>query len=147
MSITMLRGVLKRAAGLFEASGAKAQSRDIDAVEKLLADSGDATVDEFVERTLAARNPPKPAELSPVDVVNKLNEVGTDRAKFEQLVAQLKPPAFGKDKALMAASLFTGARPTAWKTKPQALEAIRQKFEERVYLAGKAALNEGVTPW
>ena len=147
MSINQLRSVLKRAAGLFEASGAKAQAGDLEAVEQLLADSGDKSVDEFVEQTLAARNAPKFSELAPTDIVAKLNEIGTDRARFDQLLAQMKTAGVNKAKATGTASLFTGARATAWKSKPQALEAIRQKFEERVYLAAKAKQNENVTPW
>lgn len=146
-SISQFRSVLQRAASLFEASGAKTQADDIKAVEQLLADSGDTTVDEFVHRTQAARNAPKAAELPPAEIVAMLNDIGTDRAKFDQLFAQLKLPAFNKARAMTTAALFTGARTNAWKSKPQALEAIRQKFEERVYLASKAALNENVSPW
>lgn len=146
-SISHLRRVLQRAVSLFEASGAKAQAGDIKAVENLLAETGDTTVDEFVDRTMTALNAPKAAELPPAEIVAKLNEIGTDRAKFDNLFAQLKLSAFNKSKATATAALFTGARATAWKSKPQALEAIRQKFEERVYLASKAALNENVTPW
>lgn len=147
MSLLSLRNVLKRAAGLFEAGGAKEPAADLHAVEKLLADSGDVTVDEFVERTRDAIRAPKPSDMAPLEIVMRLNEIGVDRGRFEQFFAELKVPAFNKEMAKTTASLFTGARPTAWKSKPQALDAIRKKFEERVYLAGKAELNRNVTPW
>lgn len=147
MSMDQLRGVLKRAAALFDAGGARTQATNLEAVERLLADSGDQSVDDFVDRTVAAMNAPKPADMEPAQIVAALNEIGTDRNRFNQLVAQLKVPAFNKAKATATASLFTGAKPTAWRSKPQALEAIRQKFEERVYLAAKAAANANVTPW
>lgn len=147
MDIMQLRAALRRAASLFKATGAKAQAQSIEAVERLIGETGDRTVEEFVEKTQNALKEPPLGSLSVLEIVERLAIVGTDQAKFGALYKQMQSRGFDKNKVLEVASRFTGARKTAWSSKPKALQAIKLKFEERVYLASKDAANSRVTPW
>lgn len=147
MSINELRTVLQRAAALFRASGAKSQAQAVDCVERLLADSKDETVVDFVSRTQDALSGPKPEDLTAEELALRLDNLRADKAAFAVLFTSLQRKEFTKSKAIQVASIFTGARPTAWSTKPQALKAIKRKFDDRVYLASKEAMNAKVTPW
>ena len=147
MDMKSLRSVIERAAGLFAASGAKSQAEAADSVAKLLAQSDDATVDSFVANSKDALAAPPLHALPPDVIVERLNALKTDRAAFTKLYKGLEAKALGKDQARKIAALFTGARETAWPSKPAALKAIKQKFDDRVFLANKAKQDENVTPW
>ena len=147
MDTTELRAVLKRAAALFRSAGAKRETKSIEAVESLIEASGDRTVEEFVEKTQAALSEPPLASLSIPEIVERLAAAGTDRSKFNALYKQIQGRDFDKEKTFNVAARFTGARSTTWKSKPKALQAIKSKFDERVYMASKDAANSRVTPW
>jgi hypothetical protein len=145
MNIADLSRILRRTAAVFRSGGAAAQAETLDAVQDLLQSSGDATVEDFV---LATREALKGLEsTSPEEIVQKLRALGTDQVEFEHLLTQLGEKQISKEKATAVASLYTGARESAYKSKPKALAAIRQKFEDEVYHTSKAKLNERVTPW
>lgn len=145
MDIADLGRILKRTAAVFRSGGAAAQAEALDAVQDLLSSSGDATVEQFVQTTRTALLGIK--ALAPNEIVERLNEIGTDQAEFDVIIGQLRAKDFDKSQAAAVAALYTGARESAFKSKPKALAAIRQKFDERAYLASKAKLNERVTPW
>ncbi len=97
-----------------------------------------------------SKSPAKGAALGKAGmlaIVGKLDAANISRPAFDSVMKDLRARSFGKADAVAVASIFTGARPTAFRTKGAAIEAIRQKFEERVYLAAKAKMNENVTPW
>ena len=77
----------------------------------------------------------------------QLSAIKVDKIQFGKLYAKMQGPNFKKDKAAQVAALYTGARATAFKSKPSALKAIKQKFEDRAILASKEKMNENVTPW
>jgi len=147
MDITELRGVLKRAATLFGASGAKAQASALNDVEKLLADSGDATVEQFVERTSAALDRPPLAGQTVEEVLAQLYEVGGKRHEADRLLSELKGKAFTNESLATLASRFTGLPVKSVATKAKAVKAIKNKLDERAYLESKERMNAGVTPW
>ena len=132
---------------MLKAARAKPQAQAVQAVNALLDDARDRSVDEFVDRTAAALNAPKMSDLPPSDVCTMLREAGVDKAQFESIYSALSDRSFSKEKTIEIASLFTGARSTAWSTKPQALKAIKMKFDERVFLDSKSRHNVRVTPW
>ena len=147
MDTTELRAALKRAATLFKAAGAKTHAKSIEAVEHLIDASGDRTVEEFVEETRAALSEPPLASLSVLEIVERLAGAGTDQCKFNFLYKQMQARDFDKEKTVEVAARLTGAKTTTWRSKPKALQAIKSKFEERVYMASKDAANSRVTPW
>lgn len=145
MEIADLSRILKRTAAIFRSGGASQQAETLDAVQKLLESSGDATVEQFVQNTRGALLGIKAA--TPAEIAERLNAIGTDETEFVELLKQLGAKGVDKTKASEVAALYTGAREGAFKSKPKALLAIQQKFDEKVYLASKARLNERVSPW
>ena len=148
MNITQLRETLQRAAALFKSGGATSQAAALEAAERLLADSGDETVEQFVERS---RTPARTsAPTAPVDIdalVQDLYDWRSDPERFAQFYKQMEGRNFDKETAIAVASKFLGLKPKHFKTKPEALRAIKQKFDDRLYLASKSAMNSKVTPW
>jgi hypothetical protein len=147
MKMDAVRSTLARAAALLAASGARPQSDALASVERLLADSGDKTVGEFVERTQTALNLPTVGELPPDVIVRKLDDINVDTGAFAAVMADLRAKNVTKEKAVSVALEYTGALPTRIRTKADALKAIQKKFDERVYLTSKETLNSTVTPW
>ena len=147
MDIAELRAALKKAAAVFRGAGARAQAQSIEAVDSLIRKSGDATLEEFVERTKEALQVKPLAELSAAEVIELLADAGTDAAKFNLIFLQLEARSFSKDKALEIAARFTGGRKSSWSSKSKALQAIKSKFDDRVFQASKDSANSGVTPW
>ena len=147
MSVNQLRGALRRAEEMFSAAGASRQAKALTEVDRVLSPAQGESVEQFVDSTRAALTAPALADETSAVVAERLAGVGTDQAIFSSLFEQLKAREFGRDKAIEVAALYTGAGEAMWGSKAKALEAIRLKFEERVYLASKAALNEKVTPW
>lgn len=147
MAMVNIRATLLRAAALFRAGGALGQARALDQVEQLLADSGDVTVDQFVDRTRAALARPRLDEMAVDLIVKRLEAIDTDRSAFSSLLSEMKQRGFSKEKTIEVAVAYTGAQATRLKSKPQALKTIENKFDERVYLASKEAMNQNVTPW
>jgi hypothetical protein len=145
MDIADLSRILKRTAAIFRSGGAPEQAVALDAVQDLLETSGNPTVEEFVRTTREALK--GLADVSPTEIANRLTAIGTDQSEFEQLLKQLGDRQIDKAKAIAVAVLYTGARESMYKSKPKALAAIRQKFEEEVYHASKTRMNERVTPW
>ena len=117
------------------------------AVSNLLTDVPDRSVEEFVDKTTAALNSPKLADLPASEICAKLRDAGVDKAQFDSLYSAITDRYFAKEKTIEVAALFTGARNTAWSSKPQALKAIKMKFDERVFLDSKSRHNVRVTPW
>ncbi|MGI9423079.1 MAG: hypothetical protein ACR2PA_07790 [Hyphomicrobiaceae bacterium] len=147
MDISTLARSLKKTAGVLRAAGAKQQTAAVDAVGQLVSETDHETVEEFVDQAVEQLNRPSPKDMPPEEIVSQLRSAGTDDKAFEALFQAMRDRAFAKDKVMLVASLYTGARKTAWSTKPQALKAIREKFDDSVFLASKAAANENVTPW
>lgn len=147
MNINIIRDALRRAGTLFEVTGAESQAGAIAAVEQVLADCGDETVEDFVDKTGKALAAPRFEDLTPDVIAAELEGLRTDKAKFALHFAKLQQAGLRKEKVAEVASLYSGARPTAFKTKASALKAIKQTFDDKVYLASKQAMNEGVTPW
>lgn len=145
MDIADLSRILKRTAAVFRSGGAEAQAETLDAVQDLLQTSGDATVEEFVKTTREALKGLE--DLAPSDIAARLNAIGPDQAEFEHFFKLISNKQVDKERAIAVAALYTGTRESAYKSKPKALAAIRQKFEDEVYHASKARLNERVTPW
>jgi hypothetical protein len=147
MDIAELTAALKSAMRLFKASGAKPQTKAIEAVEGLIEASGDRTVEEFVERTRAALDEPLLAGLSAEAIVERIAAAGTDQRKFTTIFKQLQAKDCQNEKVFDVAARVTGARSTTWRSKPKALQAIKSKFDERVFMASKDPANSRVTPW
>jgi hypothetical protein len=148
MNITQLRETLQRAASLFKSGGADSQAAALEATERLLADSGDETVQQFVERSKAPAITSAPT--TPIDVdalVQNLYDWRSDPESFTQAYKTMEGRTFDKATAIAVASKFLGLKPKHFKTKPEALRAIKQKFDDRLYLASKSAMNSKVTPW
>jgi hypothetical protein len=147
MAISDLSNVLKRAADLFQATGARAQAKEISALAATLDDSGDASVAGFVEQTQEALKRPPLAELPAEKITERLCELQGNTSAFSALLKEMNAKSFDKMKTFTVAAQYTGARETAWTTKPKALKAIKSKFEDSLYLASKAAMNAKVSPW
>ncbi len=145
MNISELRDVLKRAAGLFAAAGAKSQQKDLEDVEKLLADSGDPTVEDFVQRTVDALDRKLLSSQGDEEVLVQLYAVGAKRNEADSLLTELK--GFPKERLSAIGARFTGISVTSVATKAKALKAIETKLKERAYQEGKDRMNAGVTPW
>lgn len=145
MDIADLGRILRRTAAVFRSGGASSQADTLEEIQGLLESSGDATVEEFVRNTRDALKGLR--ELSATEIAERLTMIGTDQTEFETLLKQLAEKQIDKTKATEVAALYTGSRAGSYKSKPKALAAIRQKFEEEAFLASKARLNERVTPW
>ena len=147
MEIKTLQSALGHAASLLRVGGGKTQAKALDDVSTLLGATGDATVEEFVSKTKEALKPPAPVEVSSAEIAQRLHRAGTDKVAFEQVYALLTPKDVAKPKVLQVAQYYIGSPKTTWKSKPQALKAIRAKFDERVFADKRAQANAAVTPW
>lgn len=147
MDIKSLQSALSHAAALLRAGGGKPQAKALADVSDLLGSTGDATVGEFISKTKEALTPPPPPVVSSRDIAQRLHRAGTDKAAFEEVYAQLTPKDVVKLTVLEAAQYYIGSPKTTWKSKPQALKAIRAKFDERVFMDQRSQANAAVTPW
>lgn len=145
MSIAELRDVLKRAAGLFGSAGAKPQQKDLEDLERLVADSGDATVEDFVERTTDALDRAPLSAMGDEEILVRLYAIGAKGNEAVRIMAELK--SFPKDRLGKIGSRFTGIPAGSLASKPKALKAIETKLKERAYQEAKDGMNAGVTPW
>lgn len=146
MSMKQIQDILSRASGVLRAAGAK-QAADVAAVAKLIGDSPDGSIDELVAASINALRQPGPAEMTAKEMAAQLYKVGDEKVAFDQLYSAISQRQFSKEKAFEIAGLYTGAGPKAWRSKSDALKAIKRKFDERVYLEAKSRLNDEVTPW
>jgi hypothetical protein len=144
MSMEDTRSTLKKVASIFRAGGSKAQATALDDLEKLLADSGDRSIEQFVERS---RPSPPLKDLAVTEIVRKLDDAKIDAAAFALILTAIEAKNFPKAKAIGVAVGYTGAIATRLKSKADALKAISSKFDERVYHSSKEAMNSKVTPW
>lgn len=142
-----LSSILRRAASLFAASGAKAQAEATATVAETLGRADDASIDEFVARSAAAIEPLNLDELAPPRIVEMLNAARRDQTETAAILHAMGARSIDKDKALRVAELFIGAKVVGPKTKPNALKAIQKKIADRAYLDSKDAMNKEVTPW
>lgn len=81
------------------------------------------------------------------EVAARFDALGTDETAFAALVSALEVRGFTKAKTCDVAEAVTGGRAGMWKSKKDAIEAIRTKFQERVYQASKLAGVDKATPW
>lgn len=151
MELKRLKDVLQNVADLFTTSGAAAQAKELKRVTDLLNDAPDRTSDAFVTETMkalddAARDGSL-AEQPASAIVERLRSLDDDKAAFDRIVQVLKAKTVQKELVTEVAGLYTGAGPTAFKTKPKAVKAIEEKHRERAFMASKSRLNERVTPW
>ncbi len=147
MDLSILSNTLKRAAGVLKAAGAKQQTAAVEAVEALVEAAPHQTVEQFVDHAVEELRKPDLKDLPAEEVAAQLRAAKDDRVKFDKLFQSLGSKSFTKDKVIAVAALYTGARKSAWSTKPKALKAIQAKFNETIYLSAKASVNEKVTPW
>lgn len=151
MELKKLKDALQNVADLFAASGAATQAKDVKRVTKLLDDAPDRTSDAFISETVRALDEAERdaslAAQSAAAIVERLRGLDEDKAGFDRVVQVLKAKSVPKELLAEVAGLYTGAGPTAFKTKPKALKAIEEKHRERAFMASKSRLNERVTPW
>lgn len=147
MDISILTKSLKKTAGILRAAGAKQPTAAVEAVHQLVSETEHETVEEFVDSAVHKLNEPDPKDLSAEEMASRLRAAGPDDQAFDELLQAMRHRGFAKDKVIRVASIYTGARKSAWSTKPQALKAIQAKFDDIVFYASKSAANERVTPW
>ena len=147
MDTKALSIVLRRAAALFAASGAKIQAQAAGEVAETLEKTADSTIDDFVSNSLSAVDVPRLDSLTPAEIAAKINSARGNTIATNSIVRGLLERAVDKDTVIQLAELMTGARLTGSKTKPNALKAIQKKIAERAYLDSKDAMNQKVTPW
>jgi hypothetical protein len=147
METRTLSDILKRAASLLAASGAKSQARATEAVADVVASRPDDTVDAFVAAAAAALEASRIEELSAQAIVDRIHEGRRDKSATASILEALKARPVTRDKLIEVAMLLTGARKLAIKSRPQALKIIQQFLDERAYLDSKEAMNAKVTPW
>ena len=147
MEIKSLQRVLTRAGGVLRAAGAKPQADAVATVTDLLGGATAGSVEQFVDDAHAALARPELKDLPAGVISMQLRESVKNRAAFDSIFAEMSHKSFDKDKVIEIAGLYTGAGPSAWPTKPKALQAIKKKYDQWVFLEAKARLNEKVTPW
>jgi len=146
MSVSRLREALEDVYSIFDAAGAKSQSKDLRAFLNLLKDHDNESSSEFVARLRNHLTKPKTRsrkaagaidQLKIDEYVHKLRDAGIDGTAFEAVMVELrKDKHVRKGEADAIASVYTAGRPS-WPKKGDALKAIASAFDERVYQATK----------
>jgi hypothetical protein len=156
MNVAELRRALEEAESILSSAGAKTPGKDLKAFLAILNGRDDQDVDAFfaeLRQRLGASSatPKKPTRVAEEDTVQRyfqrLNDVGTDKAAFGVIFADLmKDKSVLKEEADAIAHRFTGGR-SQWPTKSDALTAISEWFEDKSYQAVKMHQVDKGTPW
>ena len=147
MDLKSLSQILKRAEGLFRSSGATAQAEAVGSIGAKLSELLNEPMEDLVGRAKARLLEPSLLELDPAEIAQCLVALRSDEAAFETIVGQLKRKDVSKQKVVAVAAAYTGVSKPSWSSKPAALKAMRSFFEQKAYLAAKAAMEEKVTPF
>ena len=154
MKVSELRVVLDDLQVIYAAAGAKSQAGDVKSVLDLFDGFDDVDVDAFLAELREEISPStESVDVTPgrADVVEsfvrRLLQAGTDRAAFEAVWSELAcHSSVTKSEMDSIAHRFTGGR-RSWGTRKLAHDAIKVRFVERSYQAGKMKLLEKFTPW
>jgi hypothetical protein len=146
---------LEEVARVLEAAGKKTPTRQVQAVIDLFAASDSDTIETFLN-ALRERLEPKPKTKSTsakklntdaIDqYVQQLRAVGTNKSAFDTLFAQLSNDKnIRKDEAVGIARAYTGR--AKWKSKQDAIAAIKTQFDEQAYDEVKMRQVEKASRW
>jgi hypothetical protein len=157
MNVGELKRALEEAEGILTAAGAKAAGKGVRDFLEILSGRENEDIDVFFDelrRRLSAAAGSSRADRGHAHdddridgYLHSLNGVGTDKAAFAAVFARLRGDrSVTKEDADTIAHGFTGGR-NSWPSKAEALAAIKDWFDHKVYDAVKMQQVDQGTPW
>ena len=155
MNVRQLREALEEAAGIFAASGAKAQKDKIEAFLEIFRGHDEEAVSEFLvglRQRLSKPDTPvetprnQPDELIVERYVQRLRDAGADKTAFDGVFTDLsKDKAVRKEEAEAIARQYADSRTRL--DKKGALKEIKTRFTERAYQEAKMIQVDKASRW
>lgn len=146
MKINELRKLLEHASGLLGAAGASSQAKPLKQLDEALSTAGDADVEKFsdeVEESIVEINV---GRLPAPELASRLEKAESDPRRFNAIMASLAKRDVDKAKVAEVAAIYTSL-PNKWKSKKQAADAIRRRYDDRVFQRSKLKQVGSGTPW
>ena len=96
----------------------------------------------------AAKKVSPRAHLQDAEVLaQELTAAGFDEAAFAALIHRMDERAYDKDRVVAVAALYLGRSAKLFKTKPAAIRAMLEAFQQRSYARARNEMNAKITPF
>lgn len=96
----------------------------------------------------AAKKAPPPTPLPDAEeLALELTAAGFDEAAFTAIIRRLEERAYDKQRVVAVAALYLGRSTKLFKTKPAAIRALLEAFQQRSYAKERNEMNAKVTPF
>jgi len=109
-------------------------------------------VDEVEDSSVMARKAVKKAPTSAhlpaaEELAQELTTAGFDEAAFTSIIHRLEDRAYDKERVVAVAALYLGRSIKLFKTKPAAIRAMLEAFQQRSYAKARNEMNAKITPF
>ncbi len=97
---------------------------------------------------MAAKKTRPPTHLPEAEeLAQELSAAGFDEAAFNAIINRLEERAYDKERVVAVAALYLGRSTKLFKTKPAAIRAMLEAFQQRSYAKARNEMNAKVTPF